>query len=289
MLTVAIEEKNEVRSMLYALPERIRRMLMGISTDGLMEIRLRRGSGLSLTYNDGVWYMTSGGMLTKNYEDGVRVSERDIERAMELVTKSSVYTYEDEIKKGFITIEGGHRIGICGEAVVEGGRVAHIKNVQSLNFRFAREVIGAADFIMDKVIEGGRIKNTIIASPPMCGKTTVLRDIARQLSCMGRRVSVVDERREIAACTDGIPSFELGACCDVLSGVSKSEGMLFMLRSMSPEVIITDEIGGAEDFSAIREIKKRGVRIITTVHADCGEFPEFESVIFLSGVGKCLN
>lgn len=289
MLTLAIEEKNEVWSMIYALPERVRSLLSGIVLDGLCEVRLRRGVQLALTYADGTYYITPKGRLTTSYTDGVIITQSDIERGMELITKSSVYAFEDEIRNGFVTIEGGHRVGICGETVTESGKISHIRKVQSLNYRFAREIIGAADGIMDRIIKDGIIKNTLIVSPPMCGKTTLLRDIARQLSNMGKRVSIVDERREIAASYDGVPAFDLGANCDVLSGVSKCSGMLFMLRSMSPDVIITDEIGEEEDFMAIREIKKRGVKIITTLHSDGGEYPEFDSVILLEGIGKCSN
>lgn len=289
MLTLAIEEKNEVWGLIYALPERIRNLLGGISMENLCEVRLRRGMQLGLFYTDGMYYITPKGRLTTNYTEGIIAGERDIERGLELITKSSVYAYEDEIKNGFVTIDGGHRVGICGEVVTNCGEISHIKKVQSLNYRIAREIIGAANGIMDRVVSDGVIKNTIIVSPPMCGKTTLLRDIARQLSLMGKRVSIVDERHEIAACTDGIPAFDLGANCDVLSGASKSEGMLFMLRSMSPDVIITDEIGGDDDFNAILEIKKRGVRIVTSIHGEQGDFPDFDSVITLSGIGKCSN
>lgn len=289
MLTLAVEEKNKVWDMVYALPERIRNLLGTISLDGLYEVRLRFGMPLALAGGDGVHYITPKGRVTKNYKDGYIVTERDIQRGMELITRSSVYAYEDEIRNGYITIAGGHRVGICGDVVVESNKISQMRRVQSLNYRFAREIIGAADCIMDKVIEGGVVKNTLLVSPPMCGKTTMLRDIARQLSLMGKHVSIVDERREIAACCDGVSAFDLGANCDILSGASKVEGMLFVLRSMSPQVIITDEIGGADDFAAISEIKKRGVKIITTLHGDKGEFPDFDNVIFLEGVGKCSS
>ena len=221
--------------------------------------------------------------------DAVIVTGNDIKRGMELVSRSSVYAFENEIRNGYITLSGGHRVGISGDAVTENGKISHIRTVQSLNYRFAREVIGAADSVIDRIFDGGEIKNTLIVSPPMCGKTTMLRDVARQLSEKGKKVSIVDERGEIAAFSFGISPFRLGANCDVLSGVNKADGMLVMLRSMSPDVIITDEIGDDRDFEAIREIKKRGVKVITTLHGTDTGIDDFDTVIRLGGVGKCLN
>lgn len=287
MLTLAVEEKNQASGIIYALPEKIRIAIGSVSLDDVYEIRLRRGMPLAIVNAEGVLYITAKGRVTKDYREGYFVTERDIKRGMELITRSSVYAYEDEIQKGFVTVEGGHRVGVSGDVAIGADGTLRMRCVQSLNYRFAREVIGCADCIMDKIITPQGVKNTLLVSPPMCGKTTMLRDIARQLSIMGKRVCIVDERREIAACTDGVPAFDLGASCDVLSGAPKLEGMMLMLRSMSPDVIITDEIGGEDDFCAIREIKKRGVKVITSLHGDVGEFPDFEQVIYLKGVGKC--
>lgn len=289
MLTLAKEECTNRCDLYRCIPERLRQYLYNISPENLAEVRVRNGAALSLVYTDGIFYLTPRGKMSQNRCDALLCTAADIRRGMELITDSSVYAFEDEIKNGYVTIAGGHRVGICGGAVTENGKICGIRSVQSLNYRFAREVIGAADCVMDKILDGGRVKNTIIVSPPMCGKTTMLRDIARQLSLMGKKVSVVDERDEIAALSGGVPAFDLGANCDVLSGVSKAEGMLMMLRSMSPEVIITDEIGGSEDFEAVREIKKRGVAVITTLHGTQTDAGEFETVIRLGGVGKCLS
>lgn len=170
----------------------------------------------------------------------------------------------------------------------DGEKFLHLRSVQALNYRFAREIIGASDSVIGKITDGKRIKNTVIISPPMFGKTTLLRDIARNLSLMGKRVSIVDERCELAALENGVSAFDLGAGCDVLSGVKKSDGMLLMLRSMSPDVIITDEIGTQEDFTAVEEIKRRGVSIITSLHGGEKDTADgFELVLRLQGIGKC--
>lgn len=289
MFTLAKEENYKGSEFFYAIPERQREQLRGIPLDRLCEVRLRAGVPLSLVFIDGVRYVTREGKLTDDFSLGARVSTADIERGMELITRSSVYAFSEDIKNGFITIAGGHRVGISGDAVVSEGKILNMRSVQSLNYRYAREVMGASKDVMDRILEGNRIKNTLIVSPPMCGKTTMLRDIARNLSLLGKKVSIVDERGEIAALVRGIPSFSLGANCDVLSGVNKAEGMILMLRAMSPEVIITDELGGEEDFSAVCEIKRRGVAVIASLHS-FGDAPDgFETVIKLGGIGKCLN
>ncbi len=287
MFTIAQEEQFFGYDFFSALPERVRGYIHGIQTDSLMEIRLRTGSAISLIYPDGAYFVSPNGRIGKDHSGAVCAHSSDIERGLELITKSSVYAYENEIKNGFITLSGGHRVGICGDAVTCNGHISHIRAVQALNYRFAREIIGAADSIMPKIYDGVHIKNTILVSPPMRGKTTLLRDIARQLSLAGKRVSIMDERGEIAAISSGISPFNLGVGCDVLSGVNKAEGMLLMLRSMSPDVIITDEIGGDADFEAVREIKKRGVSVITSLHGENQPCCDFELSIYLEGIGKC--
>lgn len=289
MLTLAKEEYMEGMEFLYAIPEKQREYIKSQEMDKLCEVRLRAGVAMALVFTDGIFYITKKGKLTTDYREGVTVSMTDIKRGMELITRSSVYAFSNDIKNGFITLAGGHRVGISGDAVIESGKISHMRHIQSLNYRYAREVIGAADKVMSRVLENGRIKNTLIVSPPMCGKTTMLRDIARRLSVSGKKVSIVDERGEIAALSGGVSAFSLGANCDVLSNVNKAEGMLMMLRAMSPDVIITDEIGGEEDFDAIREIKKRGVAIITSLHS-FGDAPGgFDTVIRLGGIGQCLE
>lgn len=262
---------NETASMrngiLNYLPSNIRKRLFGVSLDEADEIHLSVGKPVSVYFFDGCYYISAKGNLTRIPTNAVRATRSDISEALELASKASVYSVKDEIRNGFITINGGHRIGITGTAVSENGEIDFLKDVSALNYRLAREVTGAADKVMDKITDGSVIKNTLIISPPGAGKTTLLRDISRQLSYKGVRVSIVDERREIAAMFDGKSAFDLGFSTDVLEGASKAEGMLMMLRSMSPQVIITDEIGKAEDIAAIEKIVNSGVGVITTVHA----------------------
>jgi stage III sporulation protein AA len=190
-----------------------------------------------------------------------------------------VYTLEEELKRGYITVSGGHRVGLAGKTVLEQGRVKHLKEIASFNIRIAREVRGAARELMPKLYdaEAGTIRHTLIVSPPQQGKTTLIRDIARALSTgdIARedgapspplKVGIVDERSEIAACIKGVPTFDVGPRTDVLDGCPKAEGMMMMIRAMSPDVIIVDEIGRPEDAEAIHEALHAGIRIVATAH-----------------------
>lgn len=265
---IATNETTTIRSgILDYIPSKIRRRLFNINLDEAREIRISPGKPVSIYFNDGCYYINARENLSRIPNNAVRAAKSDIEEAMELASKSSVYSVRDEIRNGFITISGGHRIGITGTAVTEDGKIGFLKDISGLNYRLAREVIGAADKIIGKIMSDDlSVKNTLIISPPGAGKTTMLRDIARQLSYHGIRVSIVDERREIAAMCEGRSSFDLGFSTDILEGASKADGMLMMLRSMSPDVIITDEIGRTEDIAAIEKIINSGVKIITTVH-----------------------
>lgn len=260
------ETKSVSHEILNYLPRDIRRQMYNIDLTGASEIHMRLTKPLAINYRDGCYYIGSRGNLTAIPNNALKVTRAHIDEAMERATASSVYSVKDEIKNGFITIRGGHRIGITGTAVLKGDRVEFIKDISALNYRLANEVKGAADAVIPQVLQGGQVKNTLIISPPAEGKTTMLRDIVRQLSYKGYRVSVVDERREIAALSEGRSPFDLGFNTDVLEGADKAEGMLMVLRSMSPEVIVTDELGKQADTDAIKNIINSGAAVIATVH-----------------------
>ena len=204
-----------------------------------------------------------------------KVTEKDVMQTLERLCENSVYAYKNQIKEGFITIKGGHRVGIIGTGIVENGEIINFKNISSLNFRIAREIKGCANKIIKEIVdrENETIYNTILVSPPGKGKTTMLRDIIRQLSngieeigFPGKTCGIVDERGEIAACYKGIPQNDIGIRSDVIENVSKEKGIKILLRSMAPEIIACDEIGSKEDAQAIKLAIISGVKGIFTMH-----------------------
>ncbi|MCI8403564.1 MAG: Flp pilus assembly complex ATPase component TadA [Clostridia bacterium] len=254
------------RGILGFMPRGIRRYMYCIDLDGVCEIHMRLGKPLIFNYSNASRYLNTKGQLTPIPASTLTVTREHIDEAMEIATAASVYSVRDEIKNGFLTIAGGHRIGITGTAVIKEDKVSFIKDISALNYRLAGEVTGAADKIVPRILCDGHIKNTLIISPPGAGKTTMLRDIARQLSYKSYRVSIVDERREIAALSEGRSAFDLGFSTDVLEGADKAEGMLMVLRSMSPDVIVTDEIGRQEDIDALEKITNSGCAVIASIH-----------------------
>ena len=189
------------------------------------------------------------------------VSQNEILQILEKLCNSSIYAYKNQICEGFLTIKGGHRVGITGTAVVEDGKLVNLKYITSLNFRIAREVLNCSNKILNEIIDtkNDTIYTTLIVSPPGMGKTTILRDVIRKISngieelnFKGKICGVVDERGEIAAMYQGIPQNDIGIRTDVVENISKSKGMKMLIRSMAPEVIACDEIGSKEDVEAIR-------------------------------------
>ena len=208
------------------------------------------------------------------------VSQTEILQTLERLCNNSIYAYKNQICDGFLTVKGGHRIGITGTAVVEDGKVINLKYITSLNFRIAREVLDCSNEILGQVIDrqNNNIFTTLIVSPPGMGKTTMLRDIIRKISdgipnmnFLGKTCGVVDERGEIAAMYHGIPQNDVGLRTDVIENISKSKGMKMLIRSMAPEVIACDEIGSKEDVEAIRRgYCSRGQRDIYYAWKDNG-------------------
>jgi stage III sporulation protein AA len=242
--------------------------------ESMEEVRLRQGGPLILYGGGKEYILDKNGRLVFDERNAYVCSTEDIKNAVSLVTNYSMYSFEDEIRNGFVTIDGGHRVGICGKVVLENGRIRTLRDISFINYRVARQVLGAADKVLNYILNSDNsIYNTLIISPPQCGKTTILRDIIRQLSSgipaigfKGKKVGLIDERNEIAACSLGLPKNDVGIRTDVLDGCPKAEGITIMIRSMSPEIIATDEIGRNEDAGAILDAINAGVKIITTIH-----------------------
>lgn len=200
-------------------------------------------------------------------------SDKDsFEYMLSCLTGGSLYSVSESIRTGYVTVKGGHRVGVCGTGILSGGRLRSVKDISSLCFRVAKEVRGCSEKLAYEAADNGRILNCLVASPPGFGKTTILRDLCRYLAdgyLTGdiMRVGIADERCEIAAVWGGNQQFDTGIGSFVCSGYPKSTAMSIMLRTMSPDVIVTDEIGSGEDFLALREAVRCGVSVIASVHA----------------------
>lgn len=266
MLIVNNSNKKSPSDILGYLPKRVRRLMYFVDFFELEEIRLRQGLAVILQYRDGVFYLNNKGEPSLICENLFIPSAEDIKEALELISRSSIYAYQDDLAKGFITIPGGNRVGISGTAVLSGDKISGLKDITSLNYRIAHEILGCSDNIMDFILDGHHVRNTIIISPPECGKTTLLRDIIRNISNMKIKVSIVDERGEIASQSNCFHGYDLGYSTDILTDCDKSQGMLMMLRSMSPQVIATDELGTDNDLDVIKKIVCSGVSVISTIH-----------------------
>lgn len=240
--------------------------------DNLEEIRLRAGKPLMVFYRNEDWFVTEAGQLSRNTKDSYIVVQQEILSTLELMSENSVYAYQDEIRAGFLTLRGGHRVGLSGRVVLQEGQIRNIKDFNGLNIRVAREVKGCSTHIIKFLVKNSSdIFNTLIIGPPQCGKTTILRDVSRLMSngyedFKGVKVGIVDERSEIAACSKGIPQNDVGLRTDVMDGCPKALGMEMLLRSMSPNIMITDEIGTHGDCDSIMKVLNSGVKIIASAH-----------------------
>lgn len=266
-------EREILKFLSYGLKEVLKKV-NPLELVNLEEIRIRALKPVMLQNRRGRFFLNCDGKLTNNKFNLFYMDQEQILKTLTLISENSIYAYQDEIKNGFLTLKGGHRVGIAGRVVLEGERIKNIKDISSLNIRISKEITDCSFKIIKYIInDKNEVYNTLIISPPGCGKTTMLRDITRNLSdgieklgFKGVKVGLIDERSEIAACYRGVPQKKVGVQTDVLDACPKQLGMTIMLRSMSPDVIVTDEIGGRGDKDSIIEVLNAGIKIITTAH-----------------------
>ncbi|NLJ31727.1 MAG: Flp pilus assembly complex ATPase component TadA [Clostridiales bacterium] len=256
------------------LSDRIRKCLKGLPADmknQTQELRLRVNRPVSVCCNNGIYFLTRNGRLACLPEDDmVLAGKEDLEESFRNICSYSVYSHQSEIKSGYVTLCGGHRVGISGTAVLRDGQISGMRDISSINIRIAREIPGAADELL-KMLKDTINAGLLLAGAPASGKTTILRDIARQLSSgingNMRKVAVVDERGELAGTYLGVPQNDMGLCSDVLDGYPKAEGILQAVRSLSPEFILCDEIGGNDEVNAVVQGLNAGAGVISSIHA----------------------
>lgn len=256
---------------LFSINIRNRLKMLRLDIDKLQEIRMRVNGPMILKYAGREYFVEENGGISPVAVRPYIVVQNEMRETMEYIGNYSLYAFEDEIRQGFITVQGGHRIGIAGKVIVEDAHIKSIKYISSINIRISHEMKGCAGKVLNYVSGGDRIYHTLIISPPGCGKTTLLRDLVRQISNggvkrRGMTVGVVDERSEIAACYMGIPQNDVGSRTDVLDCCPKDRGMMMLIRSMAPEVLAIDEIGGMEEVNALRYAINCGCKMIATVH-----------------------
>ena len=245
--------------------------------DHIQEIKLRIGKPLIIIYRG----------KERMWKD-VIVTKEEIKETLEYISNYSLYAYEHELKQGFITIEGGHRVGMAGQVIMEEGKIKNLKYISSINLRISHEVKNCADKIFPYITYNKQMYHTLLISPPRCGKTTLLRDIIRQVSdgnmwVKGCTVGVVDERSELGGCYLGNPQNEMGVRTDILDRCPKAEGMIMLIRSMAPQVIAVDEIGAQEDVHAIEYAMHCGCKMLATAHGysieEIQRTPIFEKLV----------
>lgn len=252
----------------YITPE-IAQILEKVQEPDIQEIRLRAGNILTLRTRKGIYYVQRNGTVSIRSQGAVIVTMPLLMKTLQSMSRYSLYAYENELRQGYMTLPGGHRVGITGTAVLQDGHIESLRHITGLNIRIARQHKGCAEPLLPWIRTENGIHNTLLVSPPGLGKTTMLRDLIRILASQERRmISVIDERSELSGMIEGNTRFDLGFCTDVLSACPKKEGILMMLRSMGPEIMAVDEIGGPGEPEVLTMALNSGVQLLCTIHGN---------------------
>lgn len=265
------------RDLLPLLPQRFREAAHRVRHDhasSLEEIRIRVQRPIQLLGSGWETFLSADGEC--GALSSMRATQAECADILSAISFHSIYAFEEELKRGYVTLPGGYRVGLSGKVLMSNDSIERLTICTGFNFRVAREVRGAADAVMPVILAYGKPLSTLVLSPPGCGKTTLLRDIARQLSngengALPRKVCIADERSELAGCFEGVPQLDVGIRTDVMDGCNKAEAMEMMLRSLSPDVLVTDEIGSMRDKTAIERASNAGTVLIASAHADSVE------------------
>ena len=246
----------ELRQQALALPAQER--------ERAEELRLRCGWPMAAVFPEGEVPL-----------GGRKIVTQDLELLLEIASRASVHAVLSQLREGYLTIEGGHRLGLCGTAVLENGQMRNLRSLSSVSIRIARQRPGAALPLLSGLMEGGRLCSTLIAAPPGMGKTTLLRDLVRCISdgegTPPLRVGLADERGEVAALYGGVPQLRVGRRTDVIEGCPKAQGAMLLLRAMNPQVLAMDEITAPEDVGALLTAAGCGAVLLATAHGEGDE------------------
>ncbi|MDD6276610.1 MAG: AAA family ATPase [Clostridia bacterium] len=280
-------KKDNIAVICKYLPAKLSEIIKSASEFGeLCEIRLRADMPVSLVFADGKRFITESGRLTLFDSQGlIKISKQEIEEIFRRMCAYSVHSFMDSLTNGFITLDGGSRVGVYGTAVTKDSEITSVRNICGMNIRVSGNFTGIAEPLWESLYKNGAV-NTLICGPPSSGKTTLLRDIARLLSDKGRlKVAAVDERRELCG-------GYLGANTDVLESYPKAKGVEIAVRTLSPEVIICDEIGSVSEIESVTQGMNSGVRFIMSMHCrDSTELvkkPQFAMLRRIGAVEACV-
>jgi stage III sporulation protein AA len=271
------QSKNKWESILQFFPADLRQILarLPFNLQGkVIEIRLRLNQPIEINFDQNSAFINTEGIPVREPTKAVKIGSEMIQKVLHSITEGSWYALEEELVQGYLTLPGGHRVGFTGHALQENGKIRFLRNIGSINFRIAKALKGIATPILPLLWRDKRFLKTLIISPPAAGKTTLLREIIREISSgdsrlniSGLHVGLVDERSEIAGSYQGVPQLDVGLRTDLLDGAPKKEGIYLLLRAMNPDLIATDEIGTEDDAQVIGDVINAGVSFLVTAHA----------------------
>ncbi len=250
-----MNQQRSMEELAHCLPRPVARTLLQQPEGSVREIRIRSGQRAIIRTGE------------ESLSCGQELTAQQVEQMAEALCEHALYARVEEQRSGFVTLRGGHRMGLCGRVLLQGQSVRALREISSLCIRIAGQWRGAADRLLPYLTdEDQRVRSTLIVGLPGTGKTTMLRDACRRLSEMGVRTGIVDERSEIAAMSGGVAQLCVGPNTDVLDGCSKEAGLRWMLRSMSPDLLVTDELGTPMDAQAVMDCIAAGVAVLSTLH-----------------------